>query len=257
MKQHLLPFFLLLLFLVTMNAQNDYETLWNEVEKFEVDDLPKSAAAIVDTIYAKAEKEKNSPQLIKSLIYKSKFLIVLEENAQLKVIESFKNHISKSSYPTKNILQNILANLYWQYFNENRYTIYNRTKSEKKVDEIDFRTWDLNTLFEEIHTHFNVSLENTDQLQKVAIHDFESILHIQKGSKTYRPTLYDFLANNALDFYKSSETSITRPAYKFFIDNPTFLSDFKSFSTLNLQSKDSLSLQYNALKIYQKLKLII
>ncbi len=253
MKKQLIPFLTLLLFSVTINAQNDFDSLWIEVEKLEVDNLPKSAAAIVEKIYAKAEKEQNSPQLIKSLFYKSKFMMVLEEDAQLKVIENFKKHISKSNYPTKNILQNILANLYWQYFNQNRYIIYNRTKTENKVDEIDFRTWDLHTLFEEIHTHFNASLENVAKLQKGSIDDFAAILQIQKGSKTYRPTLYDFLANQALDFYKSSETTITRPAYKFVIDNPTFLSDYKTFSIVNLQSKDSLSLQFNALKIYQDL----
>jgi hypothetical protein len=253
MKKITTTLLMILLFSTISNAQSSFEGLWLKVEKFEIDNLPKSALNIVEDIYTKAEKEKNSPQIIKSLFYKSKFSIILEEDAQLKVINSFKKHISESEFPTKNILENVLANLYWQYFNQNRYKIYNRTKTEKKVNTDDFRTWDLNTLFKEIHIHFNASLKNSEKLQKINIHDFADILSIQKGSKKYRPTLYDFLANNALAFYKSSETSITKPSYKFIIDNPSFLSDYKTFSKLKIETKDSLSLQFNALKIYQKL----
>ncbi|MEE9408773.1 MAG: MG2 domain-containing protein [Polaribacter sp.] len=253
MKKITSTLIMIFLFSSLINAQKNYENLWLQVEKFEVDNLPKSALKVVEEVYEKAEKETNSPQIIKSLFYKSKFSLTLEENAQLKVINQFKKHIYKSKFPTKNVLENVLANLYWQYFTQNRYKFYNRTKSKNKVDVADFRTWDLNTLFEEIHTHFKASLENSDELQQADIHDFAPILQIQKDSKKYRPTLYDFLANNALEFYKSSETSITRPSYKFILDNTDFLSDFKKFSKLKLTSKDSLSLQFNALKIYQKL----
>ncbi|KGL62806.1 alpha-2-macroglobulin family protein [Polaribacter sp. Hel1_85] len=253
MKKTTTTLLMILLFSSFINAQNSFKNLWLEVEKLEVDNLPKSALNIVEDIYNKAEKENNSPQIIKALFYKSKFSLILEEDAQLKIINSFKKHIGKSEFPTKNVLENVLANLYWQYFNQNRYKFYNRTKTENKVDNNDFRTWDLDTLFEEIHCHFEASLENSKQLQNTDIYKFSDILQIQKGAKIYRPTLYDFLANNALDFYKSSETAITRPSYKFVLDNSSFLSDYKTFSKLKLETKDSLSLQFNALKIYQKL----
>ena len=67
-------------------------------------------------ISIKSDKENNNPQIIKSLFYKSKFSLKLEEDAQLTVINNFKKQISISKFPTKNILQNILANLYWQYY---------------------------------------------------------------------------------------------------------------------------------------------
>ena len=253
MKKITSTLIMILAFASISNAQNSFENLWLQVEGFEIDNLPKSALKIVDKIYTEAEKEHNSPQLIKSLFYKSKFSLTLEEDAQLKVIENFKKHIATSTFPTKNVLENVLANLYWQYFNGNRYKFYNRTKTANKVDNNDFRTWGLETLFKEIHCHFESSLENAEELQKTGIYDYSDILQISKESKTYRPTLYDFLANNALEFYKSSETSITRPSYKFSIDNPDFSRNYNTFSKLNITSKDTLSLKFNALKIYQEL----
>ncbi|AUC20771.1 alpha-2-macroglobulin [Polaribacter sejongensis] len=239
------------------NAQDAFKDLWLQVDRFEKDNLPKSALKIVKDIYAKADKQNNAAQLIKTLFYKSKYSLTLEEDAQLSIIDNFKKHIAKSEFPTRNVLENILGNLYWQYFNENRYKFYNRTKTasstSSELKKGDFRTWDLETLFKEIHCHFEASLENKEVLQKTDIYDYSDILQISKESKTYRPTLYDFLANNALNFYKSSETSITRPSYKFVLDNSDFLSDYKIFSDLKIETEDHLSLQFNALKIYQNL----
>ena len=244
---------IILLFSLLTNAQEEYKSLWQQVEKLETDNLPKSALVIVENIHTKATKENNSEQIIKSLFYQSKFALLLEEDAQLKVITAFKQQISKSTFPTKNILQNILANLYWQYFTQNKYVFYNRTKTENKSSENDFRTWDLQTLFHEIHTNFSNSLQQTELLKKESILLYKEIVFLAKETKKHKPSLYDFLANNALEFYTSTETSITKPTYKFVINNPDFLSDYTTFSQLQITSKDSLSLEYNALKIYQNL----
>ena len=247
--------FIFLLFFTSIlsTAQKNYNSLWDTVERLEVDNLPKSALKIVDQIYIDALKEKNDAQLVKCLIFKSKFSLYLEENSQLKIINDFKSQISKASFPSKSILESMLANLYWQYFTRNRYKIYRRTKTKVKVDLIDFRTWGINTLFSEIHKHYKASLENKSSLQKIDINKYHEILTIVNESKEYRPTLYDFLAHNTLSFYKTTESNITKPAYQFKIDNPKLLSDSKTFSQLNITTKDSLSLQYNALKIYQNL----
>lgn len=243
----------MILFSTLVHSQENYNNLWEKAHKFEAENLPKSALKIVNTIYDKAEKSNNAPQIIKSLFYKSKYSLTLEENAQLKIIDEFKQQINKSKFPTKNVLENVLANLYWQYFNQNRWKFYNRTQTQEKVDGNDFRTWDLNTLFAEIHCHYQNSLENEYELQKTDIYTFKDIIQTEKDSKKYRPTLFDFLAHNALEFYKTTETNITKPTYQFKIDNALYLSEADKFSALNLTTKDDLSLQFNALKIYQKL----
>ena len=253
MKNTALLTLMLLFIAFTVNSQNTYVQLWQKVEKLEVDNLPKSAVAIVNNIYKKATREQNSPQLIKSLFYKSKFSLILEEDAQLKVIHQFKHHIAKSSFPTKNVLENILANLYWQYFQQNRYKFYRRTATKTNVNSYDFRTWDLATLFKEIHFNFNASLNDALKLQELPAAAFAEILQLAENQKTYSPTVYDFLANNALNFYKSSENSITRPSYKFTIDTEDFIKDVKLFSSLHISSKDSISLELHALKTYQNL----
>jgi len=37
----------------------------------------------------------------------------LEEDAQLKVVNSFKEHIAENDFPTINLLKTVFGNLYW------------------------------------------------------------------------------------------------------------------------------------------------
>ena len=251
--KHIFILIMIVLFANSTHSQNNYNRLWKEVEKFEIEGLPKSALEIVEQIANQAKSDNNSPQIIKTLLFKSKFALILEEDAQLKIITDFKVEIANSKTPTKNVLENILANLYWQYFQQNRWKFYNRTDTTEKVDANDFRTWDLQTLFDEVHILFQNSLQNGLLLQQANLNEFDVILHKQKDSKVYRPTVYDFLSHNALQFYKTTENNITQPAYKFQIDDYKFLSNAEKFASLNITSKDSTSLQLNALKIYQDL----
>jgi len=253
MKKNIALLLIFFLFSLIINAQNSYEKLWLEVERIEINNLPKSANKKVEAIYEKAIREDNSPQVIKSLLYKSKFSLITEEDATLKIIEDFKTQIDKSTAPTKNVLESVLANLYWQYFQRNRYKFYNRTKTENKVDANDFRTWDLDTLFEEIHCYYNASLENSKETQQTSIASFSDILDLGKKTHTVHPTLFDFIANNALTFYKTPESSITKPAYEFKLNNPAYLKEATTFLNMELTTKDKLSLQFNALKVYQQL----
>lgn len=234
--------------------QNDnYQTLWKQVEKLEGDALTKSALKLVTEIAEMAKKEKNPAQLVKALLYSSKYAMTLEEDAQLAIINDFKDAIAKSEAPTKNVLESYLGGLFWQYFQQNRYQFYNRTKTETKVDSTDFRTWDLTTLFKEVGMHYDASLENEVLLQQTPVSDFDVILHQQSDTEEYRPTLFDLLAHNALEFYRSSENNITRPADKFELKNPDLLCSGDAFVSKKISGHDPTSLQAKALRIYQKL----
>ncbi|HAO14599.1 MAG TPA: hypothetical protein DDE71_03400, partial [Tenacibaculum sp.] len=80
---------MIFLFSTSINAQKDFKKSWNDIYRLEAENLPKSALRLVDQIYKEAQKQNNTSPLIKSLLYKSKFSLTLEENAQLKIINQF------------------------------------------------------------------------------------------------------------------------------------------------------------------------
>ena len=50
------------------NAQDSFKDLWLQVDRFEKDNLPKSALKIVEDIYAKADTQNNAPQINKNAV---------------------------------------------------------------------------------------------------------------------------------------------------------------------------------------------
>ena len=99
---------MIILFSTFSQAQNrNYQDLWTKVDKFEVDGLPKSALKLLEEIEKQATKDKNHPQLVKTMLFKSKYALDLMEDAKLNIINDFKTKINTSEFPTKNILENI------------------------------------------------------------------------------------------------------------------------------------------------------
>lgn len=74
-----------------------YDKLWDEVEKYELEEKFKSAAETTDKILKRAERYHESAQLVKSFIYKSKFALLLEEDAQQKIVFKIGHILIKAS----------------------------------------------------------------------------------------------------------------------------------------------------------------
>jgi uncharacterized protein YfaS (alpha-2-macroglobulin family) len=225
---------------------------WREIDSLENAGLTRSALKIVELIYEKSLQENNSTQIIKSLIYKLKYTNYTEENSTKKIINQIKGTIDSSSYPAKPVLKSILAEAYWQYYQRNRYTFMNRTETVN-FNNNDFETWDLSRIFKEIISLYQSSLSNQDSLKNTPVSIFNDILIKYEDRAYLRPTLYDFLANRALDFYMSDEASVTEPVYKFELKNPDVFSPAEQFVKINFQTNDSLSLKFYAVKILQNL----
>jgi len=207
---------------------------------------------VVNNIYAKAKKNNNPTQIIKTSLYDLRLSSDYQENHLKKSIDKLNSEISKSAYPTKQILHSVLAQVYWQYYQSNRYKFHNRSETTNiKLDDID--TWDLKKILTEVIDNYISSLENSANLKKEALNSYDVILEVESGSKKYRPTLYDFLAHRAVDFFMNDEPSITRPADKFELDKEEYFDPANKFTQLKLTTVDKLSLKFYALDILQDL----
>mgnify|MGYP006300621529 CR=1 FL=1 len=145
-----------------------YEKLWNEAEKLIDKGLPKSAAEKVEKIYNMARDEHNPPMYIKAVLFKMKILSDYEEEYLNKIIGDLRNEIEYTAFPETSILHSILASIYWDYYQQNRYKFMERSQVSE-VDEADIETWDLRHIMEKIKDHFLASLENSDELKKLSI----------------------------------------------------------------------------------------
>ncbi|MDW8302205.1 MAG: alpha-2-macroglobulin family protein [Bacteroidia bacterium] len=233
-------------------SQNDYEKLWNSVEKFESKGLPKSALDTVKIILEKAKKEQHTGQYLKALIHVVKFNAQVEEEGLINGITLFEKETEKAEFPAKPILQSILADFYWQYYQNNRHLFYNRTPVQGQKDN-DIRTWDLQTLQNKITELYLASLQNKEKLKTVFVKDFPEIIHHYKENDIYAPTLFDFLTQRALSYFTNEERAITEPTYAFEVTDLSALSTPKTFIQTQFSTPDKESLRYQSLLLYQEM----
>ena len=238
--------------LIATPDYDDYDKDWKKVDSLANAGLPKSALDLVELIYSKAQKESNHPQFIKSTLYKIKLKADFQEEFMETTIQDIESVIQKSGTPVKQILHSIEADLYWRYYQANRYKFMDRTTT-MNVDKKDIRTWDLKTLLNAVIKNYNASLKDSESLKKINLKDYDAILEVQKDSKKYRPTLYDFLSHRALEFFRNDESSIIQPAFRFELDRENYFSQANEFKDLKIETRDTLSLKFYAVEILQDL----
>ena len=232
-------------------AQGDYAREWEEIDSLLKQQLPQSAEKIIDDIYREALAQNNVAQLVKSHLYRASALNMREEESLVRRIIKTEEAILKSSFPAQNVLHSIAAEFYWNYYTQNRWDILYRTTTEIIPD--DMRTWDLRQLVEKCVEHYSASLLEPETLQSTAIEPFSAMLEKAVGSEKYRPTIYDFLAFRAVEFFDQNDANLVQPAESFSVDNPRYFAPAKEFTTLQIVTSDSLSFKFRALTLLQEI----
>ncbi|MEO8415287.1 MAG: alpha-2-macroglobulin family protein, partial [Ginsengibacter sp.] len=257
-RKYLFPAFSLMMLsfcnasiLYAQKPTDEYGARWKKIEELISKGLTKSALTEVDIIYTSAKKNSNDPQVIKSLLYKITLNQNIQEDAPVKSIDTVEREINIAKEPAKAILQSIAAQMYWNYFQQNRYKLYQRTNTTN-FNKTDIATWTADDLHNKIAELYLASIDNENLLQQTKLEPFNAI--ILKGNMRYlRPTLYDLLAHRALDYFKSDERDITRPAYAFEIKDKEVFAPAKEFAKHTFSTKDSASLHHKAITAFQTL----
>jgi uncharacterized protein YfaS (alpha-2-macroglobulin family) len=242
------------LFSTKLKAQNMkfYDQKWQQVDSFDSKGLPKSALEVTDKIFEQAKKDKNSEQVIKSFIYKLKFKNVIEENAFEKLTHQLDSAAQKADFPDNAIMHTMLADMYWWYYQNNRWKFYNRTNTQGFKND-DMETWTLDFLVEKMIQQYKLSLQKTEDLQKIQLSKYQVLINYGTQPRELRPTLYDFLVHRAIDFYESPEITLTKPAEYFELREDYYFAETREFCSQAVISSDTLSLHYQAILLYQEL----
>lgn len=234
------------------NFDGGYEDLWEVVDSLQTIGLYESALTTVEVIFDSARIESNAPQVVKSVMYKMKYNSYLAEDDYVVAIDGLNELSSEESFPLKQIIHSVTAQVYWGYYQNNRWKFINRTQTVN-FDNKDIRTWDLNTIADHVNKHYIHSLSNKDSLQHAALNDFKEILVSYEDDDKQRPTLYDFLAHRAINYFQNTESALIRPADKFRVQGKSYFGDSKEFLATSTESNDSLSNLLYATRIFKDL----
>ena len=228
----------------------DFDKAWRDVSKFIDQGLPESALERVKEIYTAAKLEKRSTQMVKSILFMGNLSVNKGEDGVDEVMNLYTKEIEETTSPFQNILRSQYADFLFNYFNVNRYQISQRTSLSN--NDVSFRTMTSEGYLTLIGENYLKSLEGLNSNESVDKYK-EIFNEYNEAGKLFRPTLFEVLAEKALDFFGSGNGSIVEPSYKFNTNKKEYFLPYNQFVKLDIESKDEASLIYQTLKIYQSI----
>jgi len=236
-----------------ISAKDDYKTLWAKADSLVNKGLTRSAIEVVQVIYQKAKAENNTGNFVKAVTYKLRLESYISEDDYVKEINDLTKEAAEAKFPIKPVIHSMIAEVYWKYYQNNRYTFLNRTETVDFIPE-DIRTWDLRKIVEQSIKYYQLSLEDIENLKKTSINVYDEIL-VKPGydSKNFRPTLYDFLVHRAIDFFANEEPGLVSPVNRFEIDKPDYFAPFDKYTKYQISTEDKYSLTFYAARLFQDL----
>jgi len=194
-----------------MPADTSFADAWKLVESYTEKQRPQSALEVVNGIYAKAKREKNTVNFIKAVAFKLRLEQELREDDVVNLIADLRKEANAASFPEKNILHAYLAKSYLGYYNSQSYLISQRTPIVSDSLPQDITLWDAETFKVAIFREIDQSLSDAKVLQNTKIEKYKELFtsYQKKGDEVVTPTLYDGLTLNAFDVYRQLGRSRT------------------------------------------------
>ncbi|MDD2961439.1 MAG: alpha-2-macroglobulin family protein [Muribaculaceae bacterium] len=160
---------------------------------------PDDVIAHADSIMLNIKHADNSNELIPALVQYS----IAKSNKSNDYIADIINKIEEfvvreKNINTKNILLSFEAIVYNDYYNHNYYTFSNRTESTESLPA-DINEWSNEQITNKIKELISRSLENKEITATSSITEYKNSLSFNEYGEMFYPTVYDFLANNAID----------------------------------------------------------
>ncbi|MBL7471412.1 alpha-2-macroglobulin family protein [Robertkochia sediminum] len=251
--------FILFFFLPQLtSAQSWYDKKWEEVYQQEVQGLSQSAYPIVESIFKRASKKKDSYQLVKAYLHWSKYKLMLFEDTEIEVLKRLEQEIDRAEVPAKNLLRSVYAGMLEQYLRKNRYRISRRTplSTSAEPDIANFQSWDILTMVKEINKRYDASLVPASELLAIDVTDAGILLTKADKPAPYRPTLYDLLAHRAIDFHEDSWPGLPRKIDSVNLKSPHLLGLPDQFQQLTFVEEDTVHSIGRAFNGYQRLEAI-
>ncbi len=226
---------------------------WKKVEEAQKKGLPRTAIKELEPIIEASLKDKNYPEAIKAIAKKINLEGTIEGNKPEEKITRMNAAIAAAPAEMHPVMNAIQAHWYWHYFQQNRWRFVQRTQTGEAVGD-DIQTWDLARIFAEIDKTFEKALASEKELKATPIARYAILL--EKGSipDKFRPTLYDFLAFEAMSFYSSAEQAGAKPQDSFDLlpDSPIFASTADYLKWVP-QTSDAQNRTVKGIKLFQKL----
>ncbi|MGB7326996.1 MAG: alpha-2-macroglobulin family protein [Rubripirellula sp.] len=238
-------------------AQETADVIWESVDAAIAKGLPKTAIEQLLPVLRDAQANQKYDVAIKAVCWKVALEAEVQGGLPEERIKRLGAEIDQVPEPMKPVMEAVLANWYWHYFQQNRWRFLQRTQTTESAIEIaddDFTTWDLPRILTKIREQFQTALSADSLLKSTSVADYRGLLDGTDSATELRPTLYDVIAHNAIDFYASGTQAgaAKKDSFEISAESPIF-DDADAFIAWSPETTDDDSLTLSAVKLFQSL----
>lgn len=221
----------------TLSAKNSPSTAAPEFA------FPKKVSARAEKDLRKAIKTNDGKAAINALIrFGLAESAISKENLPAVISRVTEIADNENDSVTRSLLYTLLADIYSEIYGESRY-IYDERQIPPAQYPDDIFSWSGDQFKAKIKECLTEALKPADKLISTRISDYATILSLGKYTATFYPTLYDFVANKAINTYISYETDNYQLAQRWLSPAKEFVAS--STASLPGNLKDVLTLFQN------------
>ena len=185
-----------------------YSRDWQKADSLLNSGFPESAAKVVNDIYKKAQQKGEEVQMLKAELFLLSADFQRSEEAYQEAITKAEGYAKQKTFPINEIWQSVAAQLYWNYYQQNRWQIMERTSVSSETTIEDFQQWDAQRFFNRISELYEASVSRAKELEQIDISKYDAVLIKGVNTRTLRPALLDLLAFRALSYFENDENGI-------------------------------------------------
>lgn len=213
----------LVVFMTAESHAGSRDAQWRGVEEAIRKGLPRTAITNLEPIIRAALQDRAWAEATKAIGRRAMLESAIQGHKPEERIRLIEKEIAAAPPQIVPMLDTIIGHWYWDYFRQNRWRFMRRTATAHAPSD-DFTTWDLPRLFARIDDQFTKALAAHEILKSTPVNEWDDLLEQGTVPDAYRPTLYDFVAHEALQFYTSGEQAAAQPEEPFGIgaDSPIF-----------------------------------
>ncbi|MFC7335718.1 alpha-2-macroglobulin family protein [Haloferula chungangensis] len=251
MKAFLVIFSLWTCLLTAMADDSPSEAAWRKVWDAREKDQPKTEIELLKEIEKLALTAEDWDEAARAMAQRIATEGQIEGEAT--VIKKLDAELETAPESMKPILRALAAGWMHGYYLRNQWKFMQRSSTGEPAGD-DLETWDLARILLDIDQRMQLALDDEEALKRVPVTDFSMLTKKGELGDEWRPTMFDFVAQRALEFYQSEEVAVSRPvdAFEIAVDSPVF-GPVDEFLAWKPETEDATSPKLRALVIHQKL----
>lgn len=227
-----------------------YPEEWKVIDSLVNQGLFESALSSVKALYKKAHQDGNEADAVKAIVFQNGLSLELTETPYLDVIENINQKLREANGIPKALLQFMLAEAYNSYLSENYWKLQDQTTVDELSADEDWRNQTPAQFQAKIIELYEAALQE-EKLKTTPAGNFSLLWRSESTYVSLRPTLYDIMSHQVINYLKDARSYLTSPRETFDLPDSVYFADLDVFLEQNFTDQEHTSLKATALQLFQ------